>query len=793
MAAEREVNNGKGKKEQQAREEIMGMVARYYHAYKEETQTGNREFIPGDRIPYSGRVYDEAEMCALADAALDFWLTAGKYAEQFEKDFAAWLGVKYACMVSSGSSANLLAFMALTAPELGERAIRRGDEVITTACGFPTTVSPILQYGAVPVFVDVAIPQYNIDITKLEEALSPRTKAVIIAHTLGNPFNIAAVRAFCRAHNLWLVEDNCDALGSLYTGPVYGNDAAGTASADTHSADAHSAGKNADTHSADAGMEHIPSCLADFACPGNADTADAHSAGTETACRYKDIAPFQNGAECAVAAENAFAWKSREDAKISAGSALEGAEGKKSADVYEGSALAAARGEACGTQSGTPGSYGTDSMGCTSGTDGACTFQTKYTGTWGDIGTSSFYPPHHITTGEGGCVYTDNPLLHKIILSYRDWGRDCVCPSGKDNCCGQRFSGRHGLLPQGYDHKYTYSHLGYNLKITDLQAAIGCAQLKKLPDFISRRRHNWQHLDTALRERLQEKHLEDAVILPEPEEHSVPSWFGYIISVRPESGAKRDAVTRYLEEHNIQTRLLFAGNLLKQPCMDAYRDTGACRVAGTLENTDYVMCNSFWVGVYPGITDAMTDYMADIILQALECAGACIGGRKAADTDADVAETETDTNAETGTVAGTETGTETGTVAGTETGTKADTGTSPVDTNAGAYAQSTAEYAGEPDARDTAETYAIDGPGIIIAGTEYIQLEMDFSSGVQMHMNLNGTGTDTDVHTDTSAGADMNTAAGADMDAGTDTGTDTYTDTLPVEETADSKGGKGGK
>jgi CDP-6-deoxy-D-xylo-4-hexulose-3-dehydrase len=442
--------------EAEARKQIKDMVSAYYNDFKKPEQA--KPFVPGDRIAYASRVYDESEMCSLVDAALDFWLTTGRFSEQFEREFAAWIGVKYAHLVNSGSSANLLAFMALTAPELGERRIRRGDEVITVACAFPTTVTPVLLYGAVPVFVDVTVPQYNIDVTKLEGALSERTKAVMIAHTLGNPFDLKAVRAFCQAHGLWLVEDNCDALGTQYT------------------------------------------------------------------------------------------------------------------------------------------------------IDG----ETRYTGAWGDIGTSSFYPPHHMTMGEGGCVYTNDPLLHRLILSFRDWGRDCVCPSGRDNLCGHRFDGRFGQLPQGYDHKYVYSHFGYNLKATDMQAAIGVEQLRKFPSFIARRRHNWDRLREGL------EGVQDRLILPEPASDSTPSWFGFIVSLRPESGLDRNRVTRYIEAHNVQTRLLFSGNLIKHPCFDGIRDTGAYRVSGGLETTDFIMRNSFWVGVYPGMTDEKIDYMAKIIRQALE-------------------------------------------------------------------------------------------------------------------------------------------------------------------------------
>ena len=442
------------KTESEARAQIKALVADYYHDFKEN----KGEFHPGDRISYASRVYDEKEMCALTDAMLDFWLTTGRFADEFEKEFAKWLGVRFANLVNSGSSANLVAFMALTAPELGARRIKKGDEVITVACGFPTTVTPALQYGAVPVFVDVTVPQYNIDVTKLEAALSPKTKAVMIAHTLGNPFDLSAVRAFCDAHDLWLVEDNCDALGSQYT---------------------------------------------------------------------------ING-------------------------------------------------------------------------------ETRYTGTWGDIGTSSFYPPHHMTMGEGGCVYTNDPLLNRLIKSYRDWGRDCICPSGHDNFCGHRFDGQYGELPAGYDHKYVYSHFGHNLKVTDMQAAIGCEQLKKFPSFIERRRHNWQRL----RDALAAGPAADKLILPEPAPGSRPSWFGFLISVRPESGLDRNAVTRYIEGKNIQTRLLFSGNLIKHPCFDGIRGTDAYRVVGGLDNTDFIMNNTFWVGVYPGMTDEMIDYMTQVIGEA---------------------------------------------------------------------------------------------------------------------------------------------------------------------------------
>ena len=441
------------KNEQEARNEIKELVTKYYHAFKEKKEP----YQEGQRISYAGRVFDEKEMCALTDATLDFWLTTGRFSEQFEKEFAQWLGVKHAHLVNSGSSANLIAFSVLTAPELGNRQIKRGDEVITVACGFPTTITPILQYGAVPVFVDVTVPQYNIDVTKLEAALSEKTKAVMIAHTLGNPFDLAGVKAFCQKHNLWLVEDNCDALGTTYT------------------------------------------------------------------------------------------------------------------------------------------------------IDG----ETRYTGAWGDIGTSSFYPPHHMTMGEGGCVYTNDSLLNRLILSYRDWRRDCICPSGHDNFCGHRFDGQFGQLPKGYDHKYVYSHFGYNLKVTDMQAAIGCEQLKKFPSFIEARRHNWERLHAAL------ESYQDKLILPEPAANSKPSWFGFLISVKPESGLNRNDVTRYIEDHQVQTRLLFSGNIIKHPCFNQLRDTDAYRVAGSLEATEFILNNTFWVGVYPGMTDEMIDYMAKTIIEAI--------------------------------------------------------------------------------------------------------------------------------------------------------------------------------
>ncbi|SDW87595.1 CDP-6-deoxy-D-xylo-4-hexulose-3-dehydrase [Lachnospiraceae bacterium KHCPX20] len=439
--------------EAEARAEIKKLVEEYYHTYKEEKNI----FEPGDRINYSGRVFDEKDMLSLTDAMLDFWLTTGRFADEFEKRFADFLGIRFAHLVNSGSSANLIAFSVLTAQELGDRRIKPGDEVISVAAAFPTTVSPILQCGAVPVFLDVTIPQYNIDVTKLEEAYSDKTKAVFLAHTLGNPFDIKVVKEFCDKHNLWLIEDNCDALGSLYT------------------------------------------------------------------------------------------------------------------------------------------------------KDGV----TKPTGTWGDISTGSFYPPHHITLGEGGIVCTDNSLLNKLILSYRDWGRDCSCPSGKDNMCNHRFDGQFGELPQGYDHKYVYSHFGYNLKVTDMQAAVGCSQLDKLERFINARRKNWRYLKEHL------SHLEDKLILPEAVDNGNPSWFGFLITLRPNVELDRNSVTSYLEKHNIQTRLLFSGNIIKHPCFDPIRGTGAYRIVGDLSNTDLIMENSFWIGVYPGMTEDKLNYMIDTLTKAV--------------------------------------------------------------------------------------------------------------------------------------------------------------------------------
>ena len=439
--------------EEQAKKQILDMVAEYCDTF----HNVSKDFKPGDRIAYASRVYDREEMCNLVDSALEFWLTAGRYTEKFEKEFAEYLGVRYCSLVNSGSSANLIAFMALTSPLLGERQVLPGDEMITVAAGFPTTVTPAIQYGVVPVFVDITIPQYNIDVDMLEKAYSDKTKVVMLAHTLGNPFDLKAVKHFCDKHKLWLIEDNCDALGSKY--------------------------------------------------------------------------------------------------------------------MFDG--------------------------------------KEKLTGTIGDIGTSSFYPPHHMTMGEGGAVYTDNPLLNRCIRSFRDWGRDCVCPSGKDNLCGHRFDRQYGELPMGYDHKYVYSHFGYNLKATDMQAAIGCAQLKKFPNFVQKRRHNFERLRKGLED------LQDKLILPVPCENSTPSWFGFLLTCK--DGVDRNKVVQYIEEHGIQTRMLFAGNLIKHPCFDQMRKSQkGYRVVGDLLNTDRIMSDTFWVGVYPGMTDDMVDYMVSVIRGAVK-------------------------------------------------------------------------------------------------------------------------------------------------------------------------------
>jgi CDP-4-dehydro-6-deoxyglucose reductase, E1 len=436
---------------EQATTQILESVKEYYKHFMVKPA-----YKDGERISYASRVFNEKEIINLVDSSLEFWLTSGRYTNEFEKKFGKYLDIPYVSLVNSGSSANLIAFMALTSPLLKERAIQRGDEVITVACGFPTTVNPIIQYGAVPVFVDVTIPQYNINISMLEKALSPKTKAVMIAHTLGNPFDIKTVKSFCQKYNLWLVEDNCDALGSKYT---------------------------------------------------------------------------ING-------------------------------------------------------------------------------KTRFTGTWGDIGTSSFYPPHHMTMGEGGAVYTSNPLINKIIRSMRDWGRDCICPSGKDNCCGHRFDKQYGELPLGYDHKYVYSHFGYNLKATDLQASIGCAQLEKFPSFIEKRKYNWNRLHEGL------ECLQDNLILPEAAPDSDPSWFGFMITCKP--GTDRFVLVKKIEAQNIQTRALFAGNLTKHPCFDEMRKTGnGYRIIGDLHITDQIMNDTFWIGVYPGMNDEMIDRMINVIKESI--------------------------------------------------------------------------------------------------------------------------------------------------------------------------------
>ena len=437
-------------KEKELRDKVL-LATKEYYKYKFDIK---KTFVPGDRISYGGRVFDEEELMNAVASSLDFWLTSGHYVELFEKNFAEFLGIQYCSLTNSGSSANLLAFMALTSSKLGTRQIKRGDEVITVAAGFPTTVAPIVQYGAIPVFIDVTLPTYNIDAELLQKALSEKTKAVMIAHTLGNPFDLKAIKDFCNRHNLWLIEDNCDALGSRY---------------------------------------------------------------------------FIDG-------------------------------------------------------------------------------QWKYTGTIGDIGTSSFYPPHHMTMGEGGAVYTNNIELKRLVESFRDWGRDCWCPSGKDATCKHRFSQQFGELPIGYDHKYVYSHFGYNLKVTEMQAAIGCAQLKKLSEFIRVRKENWQFLRNSL------EGFKDYFILPEATQKSDPSWFGFLLTVRAEAGFTRDEIVAYLEQNNIQTRMLFAGNLIKHPCFDEMRQSGeGYRVVDKLINTDMIMRNTFWIGVYSGMTEDMLQYMVKCI------------------------------------------------------------------------------------------------------------------------------------------------------------------------------------
>jgi CDP-6-deoxy-D-xylo-4-hexulose-3-dehydrase len=437
-------------KKEELKKQILDLTREYY----KEVHAQKKEFEPGKSfVHYGGRYFNDEEMVNLVDSSLDFWLTQGPWTHKFERRLADWLGVKFCAVTNSGSSANLLAFYTLTSHKLGDRRIKKGDEIITVAAGFPTTVTPIIQYGAIPVFVDVALPGFDIDVTQLEAAYSPKTKAVMMAHSLGNPFNLKAVLAFCEKHNLWLIEDNCDALGSEYT------------------------------------------------------------------------------------------------------------------------------------------------------IDGV----TKKTGTWGHIGTSSFYPPHHITMGEGGAVYTNDPLLNKITLSFRDWGRDCWCASGVDNTCRMRFTGQFGELPQGYDHKYVYSHFGFNLKITDMQAAVGCAQLDKLDQIVAVRRANYQMLYDGLKD-------VPGLILPVAENNSNPSWFGFLIAVKEDAGFTRNELTSYLEQNKIQTRNLFAGNLTKHPCFDEMRQTGeGYRIVGELKNTDFVMTNGFWIGVFPGMTKEMNLWMIKCI------------------------------------------------------------------------------------------------------------------------------------------------------------------------------------
>ena len=434
-------------KQEQLKQEILEKTKEYYELVHKPEQT--KEFVEGkSRVNYAGRVFDEKEMTNLVDSSLDFWLTYGSYSKEFEKKLSEYLGVRWAFLVNSGSSANLLAFYALTSPLLNERQIKRGDEIITVAAGFPTTVAPIVQYGAVPVFVDMELTHFNIDVAQLEKALSPTTKSIMIAHTLGNPFNIKAIKEFCEKHNLWLIEDNCDALGSTYEG--------------------------------------------------------------------------------------------------------------------------------------------------------------RPTGTWGDIGTSSFYPPHHMTMGEGGATYTDNPLLKRIMLSMRDWGRDCWCESGVDNTCGKRFSMSFGSLPKGYDHKYVYSHFGFNLKVSDMQAAIGVAQLEKFPSFVEKRKENYKMLYDGLKD-VQE------LILVEAQPNSDPSWFGFMMTLKDNVNFSRNEIVEFLENSNIQTRNLFAGNMLRHPLFDCLIENEEYRVVGELKNTDKIMNDSFWIGLYPGMGDDAINYMMNKI------------------------------------------------------------------------------------------------------------------------------------------------------------------------------------
>lgn len=436
------------------KDDLKNKIEKLVREYYKENHENISEYKEGDRIAYSGRVYNADEMVSLVDAALEFWLTAGHFVQEFENGLASFLGIRHCSLVNSGSSANLCAFMALTSPKLGERRIQKGDEVITVAAAFPTTVAPIIQYGAVPVFLDVTIPDYNIDIARLEEARTEKTRAVFIAHTLGNPFHLQYIRDFCDKYQLWLIEDNCDALGSEY--------------------------------------------------------------------------------------------------------------------LYNG--------------------------------------EWRKTGSIGDLSTYSFYPPHHITLGEGGAICTNNTLLYHLVNSFRDWGRDCWCASGVDDTCKHRFTQQFGELPYGYDHKYVYSHFGYNLKATDMQASVGCAQLKKLPDFIKARKENWAYLRKEL------ECVSEQLILPEKAENSDPSWFGFLMTVKENAGFTRDEITQYLEKNNVQTRNLFSGNYIKHPCFDEMReDKTGFRVVGDLKNTDRIMSASFWIGVYPGMNQKKLEYMVKTI------------------------------------------------------------------------------------------------------------------------------------------------------------------------------------
>ena len=440
-------------KQEQLKQDILDKTKEYYELVHKPQQ--KKEFIDGEsRVHYAGRVFDDTEMRYLVDSSLDFWLTYGDYSKKFEKELAKFLNVRWTFLVNSGSSANLLAFFALTSPLLKERQIKRGDEVITVAACFPTTIAPIIQYGAVPVFVDMELTNVNMDVTQLEKALSPKTKAIMIAHTLGNPFDIKTIKEFCDKHNLWLIEDNCDALGSMYDG--------------------------------------------------------------------------------------------------------------------------------------------------------------KPTGTWGDIGTSSFYPPHHMTMGEGGATYTDNPLLQKIMLSMRDWGRDCWCESGVDNTCGSRFSKSFGSLPKGYDHKYVYSHFGFNLKVSDMQAAVGVAQLEKFPIFVEKRKENHKRLLDGL------QGLEEYISIQKATTNSDPSWFGFLITVNNDMKFTRNDMSIFLEDNKIQTRNLFAGNILRHPLFDSMIENKDYRTVGVLTKTDKIMNDSFWIGLYPGMGDDAIDYMIRKIREFLE-------------------------------------------------------------------------------------------------------------------------------------------------------------------------------